>query len=346
MIKRSLSTASAAMRRTIFSISILFLIVTVSSFPFSNKFHEKPTKVSSRLLSTNADGSDNAISRRTVLQKSSVTLTGGAVAAFVDPKLAASVDFEVGLLESRVTEDLMSRVPYTIESQDIFYPEFFRGVWDVSSVTTNVEAPCGIALFGGNATYDAAMAEVGPQSELNYRARFVPSSIEDKVIADREFNVIELSKSSMGPNAVVDVPEATPNKFCAILAPNGANNLFTVDLLAVARRSENVNRERFDCAELVRQIVSIKGSQGAQQKPRIKDIETISLYEISKVDSDGMVKEIKCKQRIASFVAPIQEDPISMKLWQYSRGRPVDTRFYDGECIYMYINGFVAFINS
>ena len=72
--------------------------------------------------------------------------------------------FEKGLLESRVTENLMSKVPYGLEGPDLFYPAYFKGVWDVKSVTKSVEAPCGPSLFGGNSTFSAAQAEVGPES--------------------------------------------------------------------------------------------------------------------------------------------------------------------------------------
>ena len=269
--------------------------------------------------------------RRFVFKSIGFSLLGANV-VIGSPQQARSENFEIGLLESRVTEDLMSKVPYGIEAQDIFYPGYFKGVWDVKSVTTEVEAPCGKLLFGGNVTYDAAMNEIGLDGALNYRARFIDSSTEGKSIADREFNVVEITKSAMGANVVVDVPVATPNKFCCLLAPSGANNLFTVDLLTAARREENVSRDRFDCAELVRQIVSSRsnnGSQGARRQPSIKDIEAVSLYTISNTDANGFVNEIKCRQRIATFVAPIQEDPLSMKMWQYSRGRPIDVRFYD-----------------
>jgi len=239
--------------------------------------------------------------------------------------------FEKGLLESRVTENLMSKVPYGLEGPDLFYPAYFKGVWDVKSVTKSVEAPCGPSLFGGNSTFSAAQAEVGPENALRYRARFT-SQNEGTVIADREFNVAEIVRASMGNNAVLNIPVAEPNKFCCLLAPSSANTMFNVDTLTVARRQENISDRQFDCSELVRQIVSIpseRGGSGPNRKPRIKDIEAISLYEAADIDSSGRVNEIRCSQRVATFIAPIPEDPLSMQLWQYSRGRPIDVRFYD-----------------
>ena len=315
-------------RCTSLVVQTLFGLAFVSSLSTPNSI------LNSRSLQDFDNGNKDELrlyDRRSIFQNIGASFAGaGCFVSF--PMKAMSEEFENGLLESRVTEDLMSKVPYSIEAQDIFYPGYFKGVWDVTSVTTDVEAPCGKALFGGNATYDAALAEIGPSGALNYRARFIESSVEGKTIADREFNVVEISKAAMGVNAVVNVPVATPNKFCCLLAPSGANNLFTVDLITAARRVENISDNRFDCAELVRQIVaspSSKGSQGVKRQPSIKDIEAVSLYIISEADPNGMVKEIKCRQRIATYVAPIQEDPLSMKMWQYSRGRPIDVRFYD-----------------
>ena len=55
----------------------------------------------------------------------------------------------------------------------------------------------------------------------------------------------------------------------------------------------------------------------------LKEIETASLYTF--FDN----KTIKCIQRSATFLQPSQQDPIAFQLWQMSRGRPIDVRFYD-----------------
>ena len=271
-----------------------------------------------------------SVDRRAILQKAAVFASSAF--ALASPQVVRAEDFEVGLLESRVTEDLMSKVPYSIESNDIFYPSFFKGSWDVSSATTAVEAPCGTAMFGGNSTFLNAQNEIGPERALKYRARFIPSaSVEQspKVIADREYNVVEIAKAAMGENAVVDVPMALPNKFCCLLAPSGAGSMFTVDMITVGRRQEYVSKDKFDCSELVRQIVASPPSAGAKRQPSLKEIEAVSLYTAGQKNSEGKVDEIKCVQRVATFLVPIQEDPIGFRLWQMSRGRPVDVRFYE-----------------
>ncbi|KAL3945073.1 MAG: hypothetical protein SGBAC_000864 [Bacillariaceae sp.] len=251
---------------------------------------------------------------------------------------ASSMELESGLLESRVMEDLLSPPTYGLEIPDISYPSYFAGVWDTSSVGVNVEAPCGIPLFGGNRTYAAAKSEMGEANALKYRARFVASLERDAVIADRDFNVRKIAEATMGANSVVDVALATPNKFSCLLAPAGSPNLLSVDIIALARRQEN-NEKTFDCSEVVRQIVAPanqnKPQAGIPTAPNkggaptlLKEIETVSLYTPGPL-INGQVQTIKCRQRTATFLLPSQDDPIAYQMWQMTRGRPIDVRFYN-----------------
>lgn len=321
-------------------------------------FREMVDSTSSSLQARNDNriiyGGDNddpsASSRRKFLKQASL-IGGGALTssrnkaavAATDPTIfpgtsASSVELESGLLESRVMEDLMSPPTYGLEIPDIYYPSYFAGVWDVSSVGTNVEAPCGIPLFGGNRTYVAAKNEMGEANALKYRARFVTLPDPEAAVADREFNVREIAKASMGANSVLDIPLATPNKFSCLLAPAGSPNLVRVDIIALARRQEN-NQRTFDCSEVVRQIVAPanqnKPQAGIPTAPTkggaptlLKEIETVSLYTPGPI-INGQIQSIKCRQRTATFLLPSQDDPIAYQMWQMSRGRPIDVRFYD-----------------
>jgi hypothetical protein len=225
-------------------------------------------------------------------------------------------------------------------------------------------APCGLVLFGGNATYQKALNEIG--TTLEYTSRFVPVVDEKTIsssgmaanndaacdtsmstascttttsttinnpsfsIADREYNVASLAKAALGVNSMVSVNEATPNKFSCLLAPTGSPNLLRVDLLTLNRRQEYLSEHRFDCSEVVREIVSTLDAQGnriasgGRQQALMKEIETTSLYTLS--DDQN---QIKCRQRSAAFLLPSQNDAVALKLWEASRGRPVDVRYYD-----------------
>lgn len=210
-------------------------------------------------------------------------------------------------------------------------------MWNVTSEATQVYAPCGIPLFGGNATYQGALRDIGSDRALKYRARFLLDPANNRAIADREFNVREIAQSAMGKNSVLDVSLATPNKFSCLLNPVGAKTTFNVDMISLARRQEQISPTQFDCSEVVRQIISpltekssgIPSSNPAAS-PNLKEIETISLYKISEnIDqTNDKVTEIQCIQRSASFLLPSQTDPLAYRMWQAARGRPIDVRFY------------------
>lgn len=137
----------------------------------------------------------------------------------------------------------------------------------------------------------------------------------------------------MGENSVVDVSLATPNKFSCLLSPIGSPSLLTVDLIVLNRLQESVDESQFHCSEVVREIVSPVDSNGATRSSSsrarlLKEIETTSLYTAIGSQS-GSITEIHCRQRSATFLLPSQQDPIALQMWQMTRGRPIDTRFYD-----------------
>jgi len=265
-----------------------------------------------------------------------------AAPALADPLLpgdaASSSELQNGLLESRVLENLMSPPPYDLEKADISYPNYFAGVWNTKSTTTSIQAPCGILFFGGNSTYNRAQTEVG--TSISYRSRFLP--LDSISIADREFNVKEIVGSTMGPNSVLDVPIVSPNKLSTILAPAGSSQMFQADLITLKRREENINSCEFHCSEVVRQIIApvntnnnnakgssgIPGSSTSRPKTLLKEIETVSLY-VALPSPDNTIKEIRCKQRTATFLQPSQQDPYQYEMWRATKGRPIDVRFYD-----------------
>ena len=248
---------------------------------------------------------------------------------------AESLTLPVGLLESRVDENVLAPPPYGMERPDISYPAWFQGTWKVVSTTASVEAPCGVDLFGSNATYAAAQKEVG--TTLNYDCRFVPPSSSGGngdatvLIADREFNVRSIAQAALGAYSVLDIPLAGPNKLTAILSPVGSPRPLQVDLLTVRRRQEEPpdNDRRFDCSEVVREIVAAPGggsssAAAAAAPPVLKEIETTSLYRY-----DPTTNSIRCRQRSATFLLPSQSNPVLLRRWELARGRPVDVRFYN-----------------
>lgn len=188
------------------------------------------------------------------------------------------------------------------------------------SETKDVQAPCGVPLFGGNNTYNKALSDIG--NVLTYESRFIVDG-SGRVVADRAFNVKSIAKVAMGENSVVDISMATPNKFSCLLAPKGSPSMLTVDLIVLNRRQEVVSENKFDCSEVVREIAS-PVDKPKQQPAILKEIETTSLYTYLP-DKD----EVRCTQRSAAFLLPSNENPMAMRMWQASRGRAIDVRFYD-----------------
>ena len=183
-----------------------------------------------------------------------------------------------------------------------------------------IQAPCGIALFGGNATYARARKDVG--NILAYESRFVVDD-SGRVMADREYNVRSIAKMAMGENSVVNVAMATPNKFSCLLVPMGSPSMIKVDLIVLNRRQEIISSTKFDCSEVVREIASPL-DQPRQVPAILKEIETTSLYTYFP-DTD----QIYCRQRSAAFLLPSNENPMAMKMWQASGGKAIDVRYYD-----------------
>ncbi len=340
MTNLSFASKKAMRLSYLLSIAPFLLVTTVSAFA---EVH----------LSTHIRAANNCLlalaarSRRQFFESVVPTTASSMIPmlTLLDPSMSQAADgaqnLQNGLLETRVLDNVLSTPPYGMEGNDIYYPDYFSGLWSVESRTSDVAAPCGIALFGGNQTYARALGEIN--TSLNYNARFIVSPSERtnmldnsaNVIADREFNVREIAKAAMGSNSVLDVPLSSPNKVSVVLTPSGANQILKADLLTLNRRSELINNCEFHCSEVVRQVIApARASSGTpmsqpSKSTLLKEIETTSLYTAIRDDVDGRVREIRCRQRSATFILPSQQDPIAYKMWEASRGRPIDVRFYD-----------------
>jgi hypothetical protein len=224
-------------------------------------------------------------------------------------------------LKARVENNLLTPPSYGLEGADVYYPTWFEGKWAVQSSLTSVEAPCGIALFGGNSTWETAQREQLQDPPLQYEARFVPMK-QNQIIADREFNVRSIAQAVMGPQSVLDIPFVTPNKLTCVLAPKGASSPFQVDLMTLQRQQERPTEHQFDCSEVSREIITAKGSSTTTTTV-LKEVETISLYSYQPT-----TQSITCQQRSAKFILPSQQDPTALRLWQMTGGKPVDVRYY------------------
>lgn len=101
----------------------------------------------------------------------------------------------------------------------------FLGKWNVSSRFTDLVAPLGVAVFGGNASFEKAQREL--KSSLSYAVKFKTNQNREyshhgsvstlsshknvEIIADRLYNVEQIAMSAMGPNSIIDDRQEVSN---------------------------------------------------------------------------------------------------------------------------------------
>ncbi|GMI46445.1 hypothetical protein TrCOL_g920 [Triparma columacea] len=265
--------------------------------------------------------------RRGMISASSATLLIQGAFSIPNEALAENKN-------SVVVDDLFSRlevstiapkVPqFQLTSSDLIYPDFLQGLWDVRSRTRSIDAPCGVALFGGEGLLKKATEEIdNSELDLVYSCRFVRGE-GGKLVADRAYNIKTIASASMGSVSVLDL-SATPNEVKCTLQPSNAGGvLFKVDILALGRKQQYDEASGvyvFD--EVGRNVVeTVVG--GERKSVGLKEVETISTY---KLVGEGKVEG---RQKSLTYLVP-SPDPSTMefKMWAATGGKPIDVRTYD-----------------
>ena len=219
------------------------------------------------------------------------------------------------LLSSRALgSDALSYSP-GIQSADVLYPDWFAGIWSVESTTASVNAPLGIDAFGGTNAWEAAQKDIG--NTLKYKSRFFES--EGAVIADRLFNVKAIASVAMGKGAVLgiegdrSIPKANKLKYydglaammnVAITPDQSQGDIFDCSLVTVGRSYVSDSTGGFVAVEKVTQSILRRMDLLASQPtaPRIKEIETISLYK-APTGTDS----VEAVQRTSTYLSPNEE---------------------------------------
>jgi hypothetical protein len=131
------------------------------------------------------------------------------------------------------------------------------------------------------------------------------------------------------------------------------------DVLLEESTTSTAPMKLFGCSEVVRQIVAPVSPTGdtpiltsrrstsststtiTTNNPffNVKDIETISLYSYTDSGnsnskdsinpSTASPPSIQCRQRTATYLVPSTTDPVALKMWQATQGKPIEVRFYD-----------------
>jgi hypothetical protein len=232
--------------------------------------------------------------------------------------------------------------------EDICYPSWFNGVWDTKSTTRQVVAPLGKKIFGGEAAYSNALNDVN--RTINYESRFLDRG-HGEIIADRIFNIKSIGAEAMGKDAIVDLKQrvgqsllredkvkyynSLSKELNIAISPDAVRgDIFDVNLITEDRDAAiNEKEDAFVVLEKSIQTISVRIDALAQNPPlpRIKEIETITLYR--QLD-DG--KRISAVQRTATFLSKLDR---SVRYRQIAHEEPriahtaVDIRKYDVEYV-------------
>ena len=241
-----------------------------------------------------------------------------------------------------------------LAAEDIFYPEWMYGLWEVTSTTRCVEAPLGEELFGRRGSLSEAQNEVG--QPLAYQARFRKGR-GGRVIADRAFNVDSISRAAMGDSAVLEcfLEDGNADRLKMTLVPSGAGGRVFDAFLYVTSRDQteaSVQAARFGCSETSHQTVvaqndPVRGNVGSQKVliPRkdsqsVKDIQVIQVFDRGDDEEEaGDTQSFTSVQRISTFMTETEfreklrakafKGPGTEKKFAEIKRTPVDVRVYD-----------------
>jgi hypothetical protein len=194
---------------------------------------------------------------------------GMAMATPIDPPPARSLPppLSPGRLERRLASWPAWSLPAPLprpDRDDLIWPAWFRGDWEVSSTTTD-----------------------GAETPLRWRARFVPNG-NGGAVANRAFNASQIGKALLGDELIsVRNDPANPNRQVSLL--RGDRQL---ESTVVGRRSARPDGATFLADELTLQVLHGPGS------PRISRVEVLGLWQRLK---DG---SISGEQLQASYSSP------------------------------------------
>lgn len=210
-------------------------------------------------------------------------------------------------LQAQTLSDRLAQFPHWSSAprlgsvqEDLLYPAWMAGTWQVSSTLEAMEAPLAPEVitpgFGGNRRY--------LHQPLTFSVRFVPVQRpqrnswplkalgEKSIVADRQFNGENILKAYVGQDSPlkVRVDRQRPNQQTTLL-PDGRQLISVV----TARGSEWVGDRRFIGSELVTQFF--------RTTPEIylNGVETTTAYDYQSPD------EITATQLTAVYLSP--QDP-------------------------------------
>jgi hypothetical protein len=239
-----------------------------------------------------------------------------------------------------------------LAAEDIYYPKWMFGLWQVESTTRCVEAPLGEELFGRAGALQEARKDV--DVPLKYQARFRRGT-RGQIIADRAFNVDSISRAAMGDSAVLEcfLEDGNADRLKMTLVPSGAGGrVFDALLYVTSRDQSRVSEvvEGFSCSETSHQTViaqndPLRGNVGAgtvsiprSPSTSVKDIQVIQVFN-REDPRDPSPSSFSSVQRISTFMTEDEfrdklrakkfQGPGTAQKFSEIKKMPVDVRVYD-----------------
>ena len=250
--------------------------------------------------------------------------------------LLSSAEAQAGILADRLASfpNWESKPLVTSAKGDLIYPEWMAGNWTVKSTLVDLAAPLAPDIitpgFDSNRQYlnqpvrfkvrfqainseshTISLVENPPQSKSNLLTE--GDKIKNRIVADRAFNGLNISRAYLGDSGVfsVKVDPHNPNRQITLL--RGDKQLISI---VTSRGSEMPNKNEFIATEISQQIF-----QGESQI-YLNEVETTTAYQF--LESDN---KIVADQVTGIYLSPQDPDYFA------AIGRPVALYRYHLELV-------------
>lgn len=209
-----------------------------------------------------------------------------------------------GKLEARIKEypSWTNKPSLSTEKNDLYYPDWIKGTWQVSNVLIEKKAPLAPKVItpGFEVNDDYLQKKVYFQVRfreknlLTSKNSLIPqiANVEKFVVADRIFNGTNIAKAYLGEDQVslVKLDPKNPNRQIIFLPQNG-KLISTI----TGRSTEQPSQKKFITTELTQQIFDrLSGIY-------INEVETTTFYKLINKD------KIEADQISAIYLSP--QDP-------------------------------------
>ncbi len=207
---------------------------------------------------------------------------------------------------------------------DLIYPDWMQGEWQATSTLVDLVAPLAPDIvtpgFEGNRQFINQPIDfnVRFQPVEKYRAVAVSSPLpivnsESVIVADREFNGLNIGRATLGKGAILSVKTDinNPNRQITELPAN--RQLVSI---VTARNSENPKANQFISTEICQQIFN------GETSIYLNEVETTTFYTRNIDKNSGQTSSVNADQITAIYLSP--RDPNYFK----AKGRPVSLYRY------------------